>query len=318
MNIPLALLAGFLLDQLVGDPIWLPHPVEGMGWLIQRLEALLRRLFPKNNRGELAAGAVLVLLVCAASFGASAMVLWGAARAHPLAAFTLQSVMAWQVLAVKSLGDAAGAVYRPLVAGQLAEARTAVSRIVGRDTWELDAPGVVRAAVETVSENTGDGVVAPMIFFALGGGPLAMLYKAVNTMDSMVGYRNSQYEYFGRVAARLDDLANYLPARLSGLLLVGAAWLCRLDARRAWRVMFRDRRNHKSPNAPWPEAACAGALGLELGGTSLYGGVPVIKPTLGDPVREPQPRDILEAVRLEQVSALLCLVLCLLLAWAVV
>ena len=305
-----ALCVGFVMDLILGDPHWLPHPVQAVGWVIVRLEALLRRLFPKTSRGELAAGGVLVVLVCGLCYGLSRGLLMVAAAVHPAAGFTLECLMAWQVLATKSLRDAAMAVYRPLSAGDLPAARRATAMIVGRDTQALNEAGLVRATVETVSENTGDGIVAPLLFFALGGAPLAFLYKGINTMDSMVGYRSPAYLYFGRAAAKLDDAANYLPARLAGLLMVGAAWVCRLDARGAWRVLKKDRRSHKSPNAAWAEAPCAGALGLQLGGASRYGGVLVEKPTIGEDTRSPRPADILQARRLALAVAVLCFMLC--------
>lgn len=306
-----ALCVGFLLDLLIGDPLWLPHPVQAIGWLIARLEKPLRRTFPQTARGELAAGGVMVLLVCLAGFGVPLALLSLAGAWHPAARWVLSCIMSWQVLAVKGLRDAGMRIYRPLAAGDLPAARRAVAMVVGRDTDHLDAGGVARAAVETVAENTGDGVAAPMLFFALGGPSLAFLYKAVNTMDSMVGYRNERYLYFGRVAARLDDAANYLPARLSGLLMVAAAFLCGLNGREAWRVLWRDRYRHSSPNSAWPEAACAGALGVRLGGASIYGGVVVEKPAIGDGGRETRPEDILAVRRLALAAAMLCLALCL-------
>ncbi len=306
-----ALFVGFLLDLLIGDPLWLPHPVQAMGWLVAKLEGPLRRVFPQTERGALAAGGVMVALVCLAGFGVPFALLWLAGAWHPAARWALSCIMGWQVLAVKSLRDAGRRIYRPLAAGDLPAARRAVAMVVGRDTARLDEGGVARAAVETVAENTGDGVMAPMPFFALGGPALAFLYKAINTMDSMVGYRNERYLYFGRVAARLDDGANYLPARISGLLMVAAAFLCGSNGRGAWRVLLRDRHHHSSPNSAWPEAACAGALGVRLGGTSTYGGVAVEKPSIGDGGREVRPEDILAAGKLTLVAAVLCLVLCL-------
>ncbi|MDL2293127.1 adenosylcobinamide-phosphate synthase CbiB [Ruminococcaceae bacterium OttesenSCG-928-D13] len=310
MTILIALCVGFVLDLLIGDPLWLPHPVQGIGWLIARLEVPLRRVFPKSPGGELVAGGVMVVLVCLSGFLVPFALLWAAGLWSPYARLALECILCWQVLATKSLRDAAMQVYHPLAAGNLEAARKAVAGIVGRDTEALDAPGVARATVETVAENTGDGIVAPMLFFAIGGAPLALLYKAINTMDSMVGYKNSRFIYFGRAAARLDDLANYVPARLAGFLSVAAAGFCRLNAGGALRILRRDRKNHTSPNAGWPEAACAGALGVRLGGSSSYGGVMVEKPTIGDETRRIAPDDIRKACRLSFAVAVLCLTLC--------
>ena len=208
MDIVLAALCGFLMDLALGDPAWMPHPVVGMGKCIAALERGLRRAFPKTPRGELAAGA-----------------LWLCGLAHPALRFALEAVWCWQALAMRGLRDESRNVYRALTGGTLEQARAAVARIVGRDTAALSAGGVTKAAVETVAENFADGVAAPMFYMLLGGAPLALCYKAVNTMDSMVGYKNERYLYFGRAAAKLDDAANYLPARMAALLLAGAAVL---------------------------------------------------------------------------------------------
>lgn len=308
-----ALPLGFLLDCLMGDPPHLPHVVMGMGKLISYGETLLRRLFPRTPAGEFSGGLLLALFLPSFSFFAAWAVLTLCALVHPLLRLLAESLFCWQCLALRSLGGAAREVYAPLTRKNLPGARAAVGRIVGRDTGALDRAGVIRAAVETVAENLNDGVVAPMFFLALGGAPLGLAYKAVNTMDSMLGYRNERYEYFGKAPARLDDAANFLPARISGLLLVLSAFLLRLDGKKAWRILLRDRHCHKSPNAGQTEAACAGALGLRLGGDSFYFGNLVHKPTLGDDDRPPEPEDIPRAVRLLELSAVLFLILCM--AW---
>lgn len=302
-----AIPCGYLLDQLMGDPHWMPHPVRMMGWMISRLETVLRRLFPGTDRGELLGGGVLAAAVPVISFAVSAALLWLAALIHPLLAVAVESWMCFQILAVKSLRTESMKVYDRLAAGDIPGARKAVSMIVGRDTEALDASGITKAAVETVAENAGDGIVAPLLFLALGGAPLGFFCKAVNTLDSMVGYQNDRYRYFGRVSARVDDAVNFIPARLCGLLMAAAAPLCGLDGRGALRIFLRDRKQHASPNSAHPEAACAGALGVALAGNAVYGGVIHEKPVLGDDLRPVEPEDIVRANRLMGTAAFLAL-----------
>ena len=302
-------LAAYLLDALLGDPAWLPHPVVAMGRAITGLEHLLRRLFSSTNTGLLAAGCVLAALLPLGSFCIAAGALLLAGRVHPLLALALNAFWGGQCLAVRDLRKEAMAVYACLKQNDLPAARKAVGRIVGRDTAALTAEGVTKAAVETVAENFSDGVFAPMFYLAIGGAPLALAYKAVNTMDSMVGYKSDRYLYFGRAAAHLDDAANWLPARLSGLLLILAAPLCGLSGKEAFRIWRRDRRNHASPNSAQTEAACAGALRVQLAGDAFYFGKPVHKPTLGDPLRPVEAEDIPRACRLMTTGSLLGLIL---------
>ena len=303
----LPLAAGFFLDLCFGDPLWLPHPVTAIGRLIARLEKGLRRLFPSTDWGELTAGGILALLVPAIAFFVSWLLLRLLTALHPGLGLLAESLMCYQILAAKSLKDASLRVAEALEAGDLPAARQAVGRIVGRDTGGLDAAGVTRAAVETVAENANDGVTAPLLFLALGGAPFGFFYKAINTMDSMVGYKNQRYLYFGRAAARLDDAANYIPSRLCGLFLVAAAFLAGEDGKNAWRIFRRDRKNHTSPNSAQTEAACAGALGLQLAGDASYFGRLVHKPAIGDPLRPIEAADIRRADRLLYITALLSL-----------
>lgn len=294
----LVMLAAFCLDLCIGDPRWLPHPVRGMGRAIGKLEGLLRRSFPATPGGERAAGAVLAAALPLGSFGAGWAVLRLCGTVSPWLALLAEIFLCSQCLAARDLKQESMAVYRELMKGDLPAARQAVGRIVGRDTAALTAEGVTKAAVETVAENASDGETAPLFWMAIGGAPLALAYKAVNTMDSMVGYRNERYRYFGTAAARLDDVVNWLPARLSALLMVALAPLAGLDPEGAWRIWRRDRKKHKSPNSAQTEAAMAGALGVQLAGDAYYFGELHHKPTLGDDSRPVEPEDIRRANRL--------------------
>ena len=304
-----ALLLGFLLDLLLGDPHWAPHPVRAVGALIAALERLLRRLLPKSPRWELTGGGLLAALVLVISGGAAWGLLALCAAVHPLLGFGAKILLCYQLLAARSLRDESVKVYRALKTGTLEEARQAVSMIVGRDTSVLNEAGVARAAVETVAENASDGVIAPMIYLALAGPVGGMMYKAANTMDSMVGYKNQRYLYFGRPAARLDDLLNFLPARIAGGLMCLAAGFAGFDSRRALYCFRRDRKKHASPNSAHTEAAAAGALGLRLAGPAVYFGQVVEKPWLNQEGRESEPGDILRANRLMYAAAFLALIL---------
>ncbi len=306
-----ALAIGFVADLLFGDPHWLPHPIRAIGKLIELAEKGVRAVFPATPSGQRAAGVVLVLVVCAVPTALCCATLWLAFQVSWWFALVLESVICYQMLAVKSLRDESMKVHEALTAGTIEQARYAVSRIVGRDTDALDERGVAKAAVETVPENTSDDVIAPLLFMGIGGAPLGVLYKAVNTMDSMVGYRNDRYRYLGTCAARLDDVLNYIPARLAALLMCIAAAFLRLDAKGAWRIWRRDHARHLSPNAAHTESACAGALGLMLAGDGWYFGKLVEKPTIGDAHRCIGPDDIVRANALLYVTAALGLLVAL-------
>ena len=304
-----ATVLGFALDLLLGDPAWLPHPVVAMGRYVSWFERRIRAALPKTPRGELWGGLLLALslplLTGAVALGAVRLarrVGWGAELA-------VQTFWCFQSLAARGLAAESRRVYGDLVSGDLAAARRSLARIVGRDTERLDAEGVAKAAVETVAENASDGVAAPLLYMLLGGAPLALVYKAINTMDSMVGYKSDKYLYFGRAAARLDDAANFLPSRLASLLWVLAAALTGHDGRAAFRIWRRDARRHLSPNAGQTEAACAGALGIQLGGEARYFGKRYEKATLGDALRPCAPEDILRANRMMYVTSGLLLLL---------
>lgn len=309
MTICVAAFLGFLLDLWLADPGWMPHPVVLMGKCITRLEEVLRRRLPATPKGERAAGCVLAVLLPVGTLVLTGAICLLAGRIHPLLGLAVQTFWCWQALAVKGLAEESKNVYRQLAAEDLPGARRAVARIVGRDTQALTEEGVTKAAVETVAENFSDGVVAPLFYMMIGGAPLALCYKAVNTMDSMIGYKNQRYLQFGRAAAKLDDAANYLPSRLAAVFWIAAAGLTGQDAPNAWRIWRRDRRNHASPNSAQTESACAGALGVQLAGPAYYFGEYYNKPTIGDAKRPIEPRDILRANRMLFAGAGLALVL---------
>lgn len=302
-----AVLGGFVLDLLFGDPAWLPHPVVYMGKAISALERRLRARLPRTPQGELLGGAILAFCLPVGTFLLTSLVCLGAAALSPWLGLAVQMFWCGQALAAKGLAQESTRVYRELIKPDLPAARRAVSRIVGRDTQNLTLEGVTKAAVETVAENASDGVIAPLLYMLLGGAPLALTYKAINTMDSMLGYKNEKYLYFGRAAAKLDDVANYLPSRIAGLLWAAAAALTGNSASGAWKIWRRDRRKHASPNSAQTESACAGALGVQLAGPACYFGEYYDKPTIGDPLRPIEPEDIRRANRMMYAESLLAL-----------
>ena len=301
----LAILGGFLLDLIFADPERLLHPVVVMGRCITGLENMLRRALPQNAAGELLGGRILAFLLPVGTLAVTAAICGIAQRLHPALGFAVQLVWCWQALACRGLAKESERVRQELEKQNLPAARKAVSRIVGRDTERLTAEGVAKAAVETVAENFSDGVVAPLIYMLIGGAPLALCYKAINTMDSMVGYKNEKYLNFGRAAARLDDAANFIPSRLAALLWIAAAGLTGQDAAGAFRIWRRDRQNHASPNSAQTEAACAGALGVQLAGPAWYFGEYYPKPTIGDAGRPVEPEDIRRANRMLYTASVL-------------
>ena len=300
-----ALVIGFVLDLLIGDPRWLYHPICVIGNLIAVLEKVIRKIFPKNHGGELTGGFLIVVLVCLFSGGVPLLVLYYLYRYLPVAGFVLEVFWCYQLLATRSLKDESMKVYDRLKNGTLDEARYAVSMIVGRDTRELTETGVTKAAVETVAENASDGVIAPMFYMAIGGVPLMFLYKGINTMDSMLGYKNDKYLYFGRIAAKLDDVANYIPARISGWLMVAGTVL------QEWIQKMRQRSTNvtgeimQAPTLlrqrlPWPERWM-----YSLREMHIISGNYMEKPTIGDPIRPVEPEDIKRANRLMYAASIL-------------
>lgn len=289
-----------LLDALLGDPRWFPHPVRLMGraisWFEKGIRSAVHGVF-----AEYAAGVMLAVGVPATAFFATWGVLVLAGEVHPFLEVVVWIILAWTTLAARDLADHALSVQRALEAGALDQARDAVARIVGRDTADLSEPEIVRAATETIAESTSDGCVAPLFYLTLGGPPLAMAFKAVSTLDSMVGHRDPEHRHLGWASARLDDAVNWLPARVSAWLLVGAAGFTTVSLRSikdACSILLRDGHKHPSPNSGWPEAAMAGALHIQLGGTNLYQGRREVRPHLGDPVLPLQPGIISQALRL--------------------
>ena len=309
MAVTCAVMLGFALDALLGDPRWFPHPVCAVGKLISRMEKLLRRLFPPRKGAMIFAGAVLWIVVCGVSFAVPFLVLRFLSRINFWLGFAANSILCWLIFARKSLSEAGQHVYRA-VKESVEEGRKAVAWYVGRDTAELTEEGVIKAAVETIAENLTDGVVSPLIYMLIGGAPLGMLYKAVNTLDSMVGYHNEKYEYLGKFSAKMDDIFNFIPARLSALCIIAGAGMLRLDNRSALRIYRRDRNLHKSPNAGQTESACAGALHIQLGGDASYFGKTVRKAAFGDPLRRVNRTDILATIDLMNAASVLALALC--------
>ena len=309
-----AFIAGFVLDLLIGDPHFIPHPVRLIGSLISFLDKRLNcdagcNISEKKlNLIKYKRGMLLAFTVIFATFAISVIIIVAAYSINLYAGVIAEAVMTWQILATKCLRVESMRVYDALRTDGVDAGRRAVSMIVGRDTSVLDAAGVTRAAVETIAENTSDGVIAPMLYTAIGGPVLGFVYKAVNTMDSMLGYKNDKYMYFGRFAARLDDVVNFIPARISAYLMIAAAFIGgrHFDGKNAYRIFKRDRFNHASPNSAQTESVCAGALRVQLAGDAVYFGKLVKKKYIGDGLREIEYEDIKRANRLMYITAFLC------------
>lgn len=303
----IAFLAGFVIDLCVGDPYWLPHPIRWIGSLIQQLEKWLYR-----KQSAFARGFILVILTLLITVTVASSVLVCAYWIHPYAGIVVESIMTYYILATKCLKKESMKVCHALEKNDTEAARYAVSMIVGRDTAELDEMGIAKAAIETVAENASDGVIAPMLFTALGGPVLGFFYKAVNTMDSMIGYKNDRYLHFGTAAARLDDISNFIPSRICALFFVICAALNpETSGKNAWKIFRRDRYRHKSPNSAQTESACAGALNIQLAGPASYFGKMVDKPTIGDAIRPVEYADIRRVNRLMLQVAFFNEILCL-------
>lgn len=304
-----AIVAGFILDLIFGDPHWLPHPICLIGNLIGFLEKNLRRLLAPGKTALLLGGALMVVIVLSLSFAVPYAVLMLAEQVSPWLRFALETIMFYQIFATKCLRDESMKVYTALHNNDLEDARVKLSWIVGRDTKELTAEEVTKGAVETVAENTADGIIAPMFYMFIGGAPLAFLYKGINTMDSMVGYKNDKFLYFGRCAAKLDDVANFIPARITGILMILASYFLNMNAAGAWKIFWRDRYNHLSPNSAMTESVTAGALNIQLGGDHYYFGKLVHKDTIGDNIRPVVAEDIVAVNNLLYMTAVISLLL---------
>ncbi len=288
----LSLPTGFLIDIIVGDPHGLPHPVIFIGKLISLFETQFRKAFSRTVKGERAAGLFVWILTVVISAAIPFLILWLCSFVSIWLVYAVESIFFWQMLAVKALKDETMKVYYALESGDIKRSRKAVSMIVGRDTDELDDAGVTRAAVETVAENTSDGIVAPILFASIGGAPLLFFYKAVNTMDSMLGYTEEPYKNVGFVPAKADDVFNFVPARISAILMLAAGRILKLDVKNGWKIFKRDRYNHASPNSAQTESVCAGLLRIRLGGDASYHGVLHKKKYIGDDLRPVRHDDI--------------------------
>ncbi|MCF0141989.1 MAG: cobalamin biosynthesis protein CobD [Parasporobacterium sp.] len=304
-----ALVLGFIIDLIVGDPQGFPHPVILIGKLISLLDKGFRKIFPKTKAGERTAGGFIwvatVILSAGIPFGILFICYW----LTPWLGFAIESIMCWQILATKSLKTESMKVYKALETGDIEASRYAVSMIVGRDTSRLDDAGVTRAAVETVAENTSDGIIAPLIFLIIGGAPLGFFYKAINTMDSMLGYTDPPYTHIGFLPAKIDDVANFIPARISALIMLLGGAVLKLNVKNGWKIFKRDRYNHASPNSAQTESVCAGLLGLRLAGDAWYHGVLHKKKYIGDELRPIEHEDIPRSCRLLYATAILSLII---------
>lgn len=290
-----ALLIGYILDLIFGDPYSLPHIIRLIGNLIAKTEKILIRIFPKNNKGEFIAGIFLVIIVTVIPSIITILILKACESLSVYLRLAVEGFICYQLLATKSLKNESMKVYKELKNNDIEAARYKVSMIVGRDTKALTEEGITKATVETIAENTSDGIIAPMIYMVIGGAPLGLFYKAVNTMDSMVGYKNEKYLYFGRFAAKLDDVLNYIPARISAYLMIVASFFTEMNWKNAYKIYTRDRCNHSSPNSAHTEAVCAGALEVQLAGDAYYFGKLYKKKTIGDSLRPIEIEDIRRA-----------------------
>ncbi|MGI5858737.1 MAG: adenosylcobinamide-phosphate synthase CbiB [Tepidanaerobacteraceae bacterium] len=307
MSMGIIILSAFLLDMILGDPVRSTHPIVLIGKLINFLENHLRVLF-KTSRGLKAAGVILWFFTVFLAYITTYCIIKAAYKLNLWFGHGMSLWLTYTTLAVRNLADEALGIYREIKKNDINEARKRLSYIVGRDTEDMPVDEICRATVETVAENTIDGIISPLIYAFIGGAPLAMVYKAINTLDSMVGYRNEKYEFLGWFSARMDDLANYIPARIGGVLVLMAAALMKLDISRGMKTVLSDAKKHKSPNSGISEAITAGVLGIRLGGWNSYGGVASFREYMGEKLRETGPEDIKTAVNLSFITAIVALI----------
>lgn len=304
----ISLVIGYILDLIIGDPQGFPHPVRLIGNMISNVEKKIRAMC-RSGEDEQRAGIILWFIVVGTSFLVPFLILVACSKINIYLSISVESIMCYFILATRSLKDESMKVHCALKNKNLTDARRYLSYIVGRDTERLDESSIAKAAVETVAENTSDGVIAPMLFIMLGGAPLGFMYKAVNTLDSMVGYKNEKFINMGRFSAIADDVFNYIPSRISAYLMIAASFLLKMNYKAAYKIYKRDRYNHKSPNSAQTESVCAGALNIMLGGNNYYGGILVEKPTIGDDIRPVEIDDVNKANKLMYVTSLLCLII---------
>lgn len=309
----ITIVLAYIIDRIVGDPRSFPHPVVWIGKAIRLLEKGIRKIVKKEESLKIA-GLLFPVLIGGGVYGIVAALLYILGLWNHWLALITEIWLISTTIAAKGLGDAGLEIYRHLKDGDFTKARYSLSMVVGRDTEKLDEGEISRGAVETVAENIVDAIISPLFFALIGGAPLAMMYRAVNTLDSMVGYKNEKYQNLGWASARLDDVLNYIPARLTILFMLLACWLKKLDVKRSWRTIVRDAKGHPSPNSGIPEAAIAGALHIQLGGTNYYGGIVSHRAKMGDPERSIQKQDILATIHVMKLTSTICVLVCLLIA----
>ena len=309
VRMPCIILAAFIFDCIIGDPQNPFHPMRIIGKGISLYIEAYRKAGILNPVIQFAAGTAVSLVIIGLSYTLTRLITLGFYRLNFWAGMVIEVIICYFLIAAKELKDDSLKIQKDLTAGDIEGARKSLSFIVGRDTHNLDTTAMVKAAVETVAENVSDGVIAPLIFIAIGGAPLGMAYKAVNTLDSMIGYRNEEFEYMGKFAAKLDDAVNFIPSRFSALMMLIGSMFTGMDVKAAVRIYTRDRYNHKSPNSAQTESVCAGALGLCLGGDNYYHGALVHKPTIGDALHEPEPEHIIAANRLMYAASISAVIL---------
>ena len=305
MFIVISALLGILLDFIFGDPYFLYHPITFIGNIISLSEKFFRRYFCKNSKEEFISGIIVAILIPVFCFVLSLFILIILCKINIYIGFILHTFWVYQILALRSLEKESKKVYTDLNNNDIQKARKSLSMIVGRETKNLNKQEIIKATVETIAENTSDGITAPFLFIIIGGAPLGFFYKAVNTLDSMIGYRNEKYEFFGKAAAKFDDILNFIPSRITGFLMCISSFLLFYDYKNAFKIFFRDRKKHISPNSAQTESAASGALDISLGGTHVYFGIKVEKEIIGDNIKEAENNDILKMHKLMIVTSII-------------